>query len=305
MVAIITTGNSPKTKRPGLNGIFGNVYNEKEPVWNKIFQTIQSNKSYEETLEQSSFGLAAVKNQGGDVIYDTDQQIDIFRTLHTVYGLGFIVTEEEMDDNLYAEVSARRTENLAFSMRQTKELVGANILNRAFNSSYTFGVNNPKELIATDHVTLEGSQSNELSPAADISEAAIEDLVIQVMNAKNSRGLRIGLMPEKLIVPNDLFFDATRILESQLRTGTANNDVNVLKLVGTIPEILVNTYLTDTDAFFIQTNARRGLIHYQRKPITFSQDNDFNTNNMKFKAVDRYSFTAEDFRCIFGSEGAA
>lgn len=305
MSGIITTGNFPKTKRPGLAAIFGNVYNEKDPVWSKIFQTVGSNKKYEESLEASSFGLAAAKPEGADVTYDSDQQVDVIRTNHVVYGLGFIVTEEEQDDDLYAEVGARRAANLAFSLRQTKETIASLIFDRAFNSSYTYGVNNPKELIATDHATLAGNQSNELSPAADLSEAALEDLLIQIMNAKNNRGLRIGLMPERLIVPNDLVFEATRILKTQLRPGTGNNDVNAIKLMGSLPEILVNTYLTDTDAYFIQTNAPRGFIHYSRKPLTFSQDNDFSTNNLKYKAVERYSFTPEDWRCVFGSEGAA
>lgn len=304
MSGIITTGNFPKTKRPGLAAIFGNTYNEKPATWSQIFQTIASNKSYEEALEASSFGLAKVKPQGDEVTYDSDEQVDVIRTRHIVYGLGFIVTEEEIDDDLYAEVGARRAQNLAFSMRQTKENVAANVLNRAFNSSYTFGVDNPKELIATDHVTLDGTQSNELDPSADLSEASLEDLVIQIKKAKNNRGLKIGIRPEQLIVPDDLYFEAARILESQLQPGTANNDVNVLYTMGTIPKVLTNTYLTDEDAFFIQTDVPRGAIHYERKALAFSEDNDFSTNNLKYKAVERYSFTVEDWRAFYGSAGA-
>ena len=304
MSGVITTGNYPKTKRPGLQAIFGNTYNEKPATWNQIFQTIASDKSYEESLEASSFGLAKVKPQGDGVTYDSDEQVDIIRTRHIVYGLGFIVTEEEIEDNLYAQLAAQRTQNLAFSMRQTKENVAGNILNRAFNASYTFGVDNPKELIATDHVTLSGTQSNELDPSADLSEAAIEDLVIQIKKAKNNRGLKIGLRPEQLIVPDDLHFEAGRILQSQLQPGTANNDVNVLYTMGTIPKVLNNTYLTDPDAFFIQTDAPRGAIHYERRALQFGEDNDFDTNNMRYKATERYSFTVEDWRAFYGSEGA-
>jgi hypothetical protein len=302
--SIITTGSFPKALRPGLASIFGNVYDEKTAVWSQIFKTEASTKSYEEDLEASSFGLAVLKQQGNSVTFDADMQGDVIRTVHAVMGLGFIITEEEIDDNQYAQLSERRTENLGWSMRQTKEIIANNILNRAFDSSYTFGVNNPKELCSTSHTTFVGSQSNKLNPAADLSQASLQDMVTMVYNAKNNRGLRINLKAERLIVPNELIWTAQEVCNSVLQPGGANNNINSIYTMGVIPEILQDTYLTDTDAWFLQTNAPRGAIHYSRKPIAFSDDNDFATNNMNFKATERYSFTVPDWRAMYGSTGA-
>lgn len=298
----ITTGTFPKALREGLKSIWGRTYDEYNPKWAEMFKTENSFRKYEEDVEATGFGLAPVKAEGGNISYEDDNQGTVNRATNIAYALGFIVTYEEMEDNLYEEISEKRTEALAYSMRQTKEVNGANIMNRAFNSSFTYG--DGVELIATNHPTFSGDQSNELSPAADLSEASLEDLTIQIMNAKNSKGLRIALMPESLIVPNELAFDAQRILESTLQNDSANNAINVLYTKSYIPKIVINPYLTDTDAFFIKTDAPRGLIHYERTPATFDADNDFDTKNMKFSAYERYVFTSVDFRGVYGSEGA-
>lgn len=254
-------------------------------------------------MEATGFGLAPEKPEGTGVSYDSEEQGTVTRYTHVAYALGYIVTREELDDNLYEEVSMRRAQALAFSMRITKETVGANVINRAFNSSFTGG--DGKELIATDHPTKTGTQSNHISTAADLSETALEDLIIQIMGAKNSRGLEINLMPRCLLVPRQLWYEANRILMSTLQNDTANNAVNALRTTNALPDgIKLNHYLTDPDAWFVITNAPRGLTHYQRVPAEFSQDNDFDSENAKAKSYERYSFKWSDWRGLFGSPGA-
>lgn len=304
-MSVISTGNHPKALWPGIKAWWGRQYNEHATEYTDLFETDTSDMSYEELVEATGFGLAPVKEQGSAVSYDTESQGTITRVTHVAYGLGYIVTREELDDNKYEIVSKRRAAALAFAMRQTKENVAANVYNRAFNSSYTFG--DAKELLATDHPTLNGTQSNELATAADLSEASLEDLCVQIMGAKNSRGLNINLMPQSLIVPRQLVFEANRIVKSTLQSGTANNDINAIRVTGQFPGgIKVNHYLTDQDAFFIRTNVPRGtgLVYFQRTPIEFTQDNDFDTSNAKAKNYERYSVSAGDFRALFGSPGA-
>jgi hypothetical protein len=254
-------------------------------------------------VEVTGFGVAPVKSEGAATVYDTETQGTVTRATHVAYSLGYIVTKEEMDDNLYLEVSGTRAKANAFSMYTTKETVAANVYNRAFNSSYTFG--DGKEILATDHPTLSGNQSNELSTAADLSEASLEDLLIQIMNAKNSRGLRISLSPRTLHVAPGNYFNAKRILDSSLQNDTANNAINVIKNSGAIPGGLkVNNYFTDADAWFVRTDAPSGMTMFDRKPIEFSQDNDFDTDNAKAKSYMRFSLTVGDFRALYGSPGA-
>lgn len=303
MSGVISTSNHPKALWPGVKAWWGRQYDEHQIEYTDLFDEDTSDKSREELVEVTGFGLAPQKDQGASVQYDSETQGTVTSSVHVAYALGYIVTREERDDNLYEVVSKRRARANAFSMRQTKETVAGNVYNRAFNSSYTFG--DGKEILATDHPTLSGTQSNELAVAADISEAALEDLTIQIMNAKNSRGLRINLKPKCLIVPPALFYEAHRILDSTGRVLTADNDANVLKDQGIFPEgIKVNHYLTDTDAFFIRTNAPSGLTCFNRTPIDFTQDNDFDTDNAKAKSYERYSFTIGDFRALYGSPGA-
>ncbi len=303
MAGVITTGNHPKALWPGMRAFWGRQYSEHPQEWSQIFDTESSEKAYEEDAEVTGFGLAPIKTQGGAVSYDTETQGQTKRYTHVTYALGYIVTRDEMDDNLYEVVSKRRIKALAFSIRQTEEIVGANVLNRAFNSSYTGG--DSKELCATDHPTVDGTQSNELATAADLSEASLEDLIIQIMEAKNSRGLRISLMPKKLIVPPALAFDAERIINSSLQSGTANNDLNAVKSMGLIKGgAVVNHYLTDSDAWFLQTNAPNGLTRFNRRATEFRQDNDFDTENAKAKSSVRFSVGWTDWRGMFGTPGA-
>jgi hypothetical protein len=303
-MATITSGNHPKAHWPGIKKWFGMKYNEKPLQCSMVFDMQTSDKSYEEMVEATSFGLAPSKGEGASITYDDHAQTNVAKFVHAVYGLGYKVTREEGEDNKYAELSRARSASLSFSMRQTKETVHANIFNRAFNASYTGG--DGKELLATDHPTRTGDQSNELAVAADLSEASIEDLLIQVRNAKNSRGLKINLIGKKLIVhPNDMF-EAKRILGSALRSGTDQNDLNALRDMGMLPEgVMVYDYLTDTDAFFIQTDAPAGLTGFTRRAIDLTDDNDFDTENMCAKATERYSMGWGDWRCLYGSPGAA
>lgn len=302
-MAVITTGNHPKALWPGVRAFWGQKYDKHPQEWSQIFESKSSEKNYEEDVEEIGFGLAPIKAQGASVAYDTQTQGPTTRYTHVVYGLGYIVTQEEIEDNLYKNKAFKRTELLAFSMRQTEETVAANVLNRAFNSSYAGG--DGKELCATDHVVAAGTQSNELATAADLSEASIEDLVIQIMQARNSRGHPIALRPRKLIVPPTLAFEATRILKSALQSGTANNDVNAIKEMGLLQDgVCVNHYLTDNDAWWIKTDCPYGLTRFNRRATTFDKDNDFDTSNAKAKSTVRFSVGWSDWRTVYGSPGA-
>jgi len=301
-MAVITTGSHPKALWPGVYAWFGAKYNEHPQQYTRLFDIKSSSKNYEELVEQTGFGLAPVKAEGSSTAYDSHAQGVTARGTNVAYSLGYIVTREEKADNLYSEVSMQRAASLAFSMAQTRENVGANVYNRAFNSSYTGG--DGKELCATDHGSLAGNQSNELATAADLSEAALEDLTIQIMDAKNSKGLKISLQPKSLIVPTALVYDAQRILESTLQSGTANNDVNALRSMSIIPEVIVNNYLTDADAWFIRTNAPSSLCWFDREPVQFSKDEDFDTDNAKAKAYMRFVPFWGDWRGLYGTPGA-
>jgi hypothetical protein len=303
MAGVITTGNHPKALWLGVNKWFGRSYDEHPVEWKMIFDEETSDKNYEEDVQTTGFGLAPVKAQAGSVSYDSESQGYTKRYTHVVYGLGYIVTEEELEDNLYEEVSKKRSKALAFSMRQTEEIVAANVLNRAFNTSYTGG--DGKAMIVSDHPTLTGNQSNVLTTAADLSEASIEDLCIQIMNATNSRGLKISVMPRKLIVAPNEAFNAERIVKSSLQAGTANNDLNAIKNMGIFPDgVTVNHYLTDTDAWFIKTNVPNGLTRFTRRALKFAQDNDFDSANAKAKATVRFSVGWTDWLGVYGTPGA-
>lgn len=299
----ITTGNHPAALWPGVERWWGVKYNEHPKEWSKIFDERNSKKKYEEEVERTGFGLAPVKAEGSAINYDSETQGNTARYTHVAYALGFIVTKEERDDNLYKEVAFNRTESLAFSMRQTEENVAANILNRGFNSSYAGA--DGKELFATDHPSLAGDQANELSTAADLSESSLEDMLIQIMQVKNKRGLKIALMGKSLIVPPSLYFDACRIVKSTNQPGTANNDINVINREGLLPGgVVVNHYLTDNDAWFVKTNAPAGLTRYTRTATEFGNDNDFDTKNAKAAAYMRFAVGWTDWRGAFGSPGA-
>ena len=301
-MATIATGNHPKALWPGVYSWFGAKYDEHEAQYTKLFDMKSSTKNFEELVQQTGFGLAPVKPEGTGTAYDSHQQGYVARGTNVPYSLGYIVTREELADNLYEEVSMRRAGSLAFSMAQTRENVGANIYNRVISSSYTGG--DAVALGSTAHPSVSGDQSNILATAADLSEASLEDLTIQIMNATDPKGLKISLRPKCLVVPTALVYDSQRILKSNLRSGTADNDPNALKLVGAIPEIIVNNYLTDTDAWFIRTNAPDGLCWFDREPVQFSKDTDFDTDNAKAKGYMRFIPFWGDWRGLYSSSGA-
>jgi len=302
MAGVITTGNHPKALWPGIKAIWGRQYNEHAVEYTDLFDEDTSDQAYEEDFEVTGFGLAPVKPQGSGVQFDSETQGTVSRFTHIAYALGYIVTKEELDDNLYEQVSGRRAQALAFSMRQTKENVAANVYNKAFTGGAVGG--DGADLIDASHPTRSGNQSNLLTTAAELSEASIEAMIIQIMDAKNSRGLKINLMPQCLNVPRQKWFEANRILKSVLQNDTANNATNVLKATNALPKgIKVNHYFTSATAWFIRTNAPRGMICYNRKKAEFTKDNDFNTDNAKAKSYERYSFYWSDFRGIYGTPG--
>lgn len=300
MTGVISTGSVPKLLWPGLNKVWGDEYDQHAQEWRFMVDTLTSDKSYEEDVLMPGFGLAPVQPQGAGVVYDSTQQGYVSRYTNVAYGLGFIVTREAIDDNQYERKALGSAKKLARSLLQTKENVVANIYNRAFNGSYLGG--DGKSLLATDHPTQAGTFSNLI--AADLSEAALEDLIVLLMGAFDDRGLKVNLMPKSLIVPPAQVFDATRILKSQLQNDTANNATNAMRTLGLFPEgVKVNHYLTDPDAYFIRTNVDSGLQLFQRTSPEFTQDNDFDTSNLKYKAYERYVAGWTDPRALWGSQG--
>jgi hypothetical protein len=302
-MSVITTGLNPKALWPGIKAWYGRTYDEFDVQYTDLFETETSDKAYEEVVESVGFGLAVVKPQGQAITYDSDHQGSVNRFTHVGYGLGFIITHEEYRDNLYMDVAKRRAPDLAFSMRQTKENIAANVYNRAFNTSYSYG--DGKAACVTDHPSDIGSQSNRLTTDADMSEASLEDMCIQISNATDSRGRKISLKPKSLIIPTALQFEAYRILKSINQNDTANNAINALRASGSFPDgIKVNNYLTDSDAWFVRTMQRWSLLMFQRDAMEFGQDSDFDTKNLKYAAYERYSVGLADFRGIFGTQGA-
>lgn len=300
MAGVITTGAHPKALWPGVHKFTHMAYNEYPTEYTTIFDVRSSDKNREETVESTGFGLAQVKPEGAAVSYDSHNQGATTTFRHLAYGLGWIVTREENDDNLYSELARSRSRALVYSFRQTKETVHANVLNRAFSSIYPGG--DGKELCATDHPSLGAAQSNELAVAADLSESSLEDLITQISQAQNSRGLKIRLMPRKLIVPPALMFEAERIVNSTLRPGTANNDVNAMRSMGSLPDgVMIYHYLSDDDNWFVQTDVPDGLICFDRTAFQFTRDNDFDTENAKAKGYERYAVGWADWRSIYGS----
>jgi len=303
MTGVINTGSIAKLLWPGLNTVWGKEYAEHPQEWRDLFDQETSDKMYEQDVLMPGFGLAPIKPEGSGVSYDSTSQGYTTQYTHIAYGLGFVVTREAIDDNQYERRALGSAADLAFSFRQTKENVGANVYNRAFNSSYVGG--DGKELLATDHPIQAGTFANELATPADLSEASLEDLSVLIMNTVNDRGMKVSIMPRALIVPPALVFEATRILKSQLQNDTANNAINAIRSMGIFPEgVKVNHYLTDTDAYFVRTNAKNGLKLFQRTSPEFTQDNDFDTSNLKYKGYERYSVGWTDPRGLFGSAGS-
>lgn len=300
-MATITTGTHPKALWPGIKAWWGRSYEEHPIEYLDLFEKQTSDKAYEEEVEITGFGLAPVKPQGQQIFYDIEAQGAVSRFTHVAYALGYIVTFEELRDDLYETVSKRRAAQLAFSMRQTKENVLAGVYNLAFSGS-ALGADGVS-LISNAHPTMSGNQSN-LGTAADISELAVEDLVIQIMQCQNNRGMRISALPMVLLVAPQNFFEANRIYASVLQNDTANNAVNVLKATGTFPKgVKVNHYFTSATAYFIRTNVPNALTYFERDEISFDQDNDFDTKNAKAACYERYSGFWADWRGIYGNQG--
>lgn len=302
-MSVINSGSFAKALWPGVNAWYGKAYDQYETEYDKLFDKFTSNKAFEEDVGVSSFGLAVLKSEGAPISYDSERQAFITRFQHAVYALGFIITREMMEDDQYDVVGQRKAEGLAFSMRQTKEVLGANVYNRAFNASYTGG--DGVALISASHPNIKGGTwSNQISTAADLSEAALEQAAIDIAGFTNDAGLLIAVRPDQLIIPRQMIYEAKRILGTDGRVGTDNNDLNALKTLGVIPKVTVNHFLTDTDAWFIRTNVPHGMKYFERRADQFDMDNDWDTENAKFKATARYSFGWTDPRGLYGSAGA-
>jgi hypothetical protein len=301
-MSVINTGSFSKALWPGVNAWYGKAYNDHKVEYTDIFETHKSRKAWEEDVSVSSFGLAQVRGEGAPVVYDSEQQGFLKRYTHVEYALGFIITKNMVDDDLYDVVGQRKAKALARSMRQTKETVGANVLNRAFTSTYTGG--DAKELLATDHPNIAGgTYANELTTPADIAEASLEQACIDLGKLTDDRGLKIAVRPQKIIVPVDLDFEVNKIMKTEYEVGTANNTVNLVR--SRFPAgVAINHWLTDTDAWFIKTDVDNGMKYFERRGDSFDSDNDFNTDNALFKASARYSFGWSDPRSMFGSPGA-
>jgi hypothetical protein len=289
---------------PGLNALFGLEYARYGEEHKEIYETETSERSFEEETKLSGFSAAPVKNEGSAIAYDNAQEAWTARYNHETIAMGFSITEEAVEDNLYDSLSSRYTKALARAMAYTKQVKAAYVLNQGFAAGVTYG--DGVSLFSTQHPLISGGvNSNRPSTAADLNETSLENAVIQIAGWTDERGLLIAAKPKKLIVPPALQFVATRLLETELRVGTADNDINALKNNGSIPEgYTINHWLTDTNAWFLTTDVPNGLKHFVRTPLQNSMDGDFDTGNVRYKARERYSFGVSDPLGVYGSPGA-
>jgi hypothetical protein len=289
---------------PGLNALFGLEYARYGEQHKEIYEIESSERSFEEETKLSGFAAAAVKNEGSAIQYEAGQEAWTARYNHETIALGFSLTEEAVEDNLYDSLSARYTKALARAMAYTKQVKAAAVLNNGFNSAYTGG--DGSALFSASHSLVSGgTNSNIPSTPADLNETSLEAAVIQIAQWTDERGLLIAAKPKKLIVPPALQFVATRLLETEQRVGTTDNDINALKNNGSIPEgYTVNNFLTDNNAWFLTTDVPNGLKHFVRQSLVTSSDSDFDTGNMRYKARERYSFGWSDPLGMYGSAGA-
>jgi hypothetical protein len=290
---------------PGLNALFGMEYARYGEEHKEIYETETSERSFEEETKLSGFSAAPVKNEGSAIAYDNAQEAWTTRYNHETIALGFSITEEAIEDNLYDSLSARYTKGLARAMAYTKQVKAAATINNGFSAAYPGG--DGVALFSTAHPLVSGgTNSNRPSTAADLNETSLENAVIQIAAWTDERGLLIAAKPKKLIVPPALQFVATRLLETNLRVGTTDNDINALKNNGSIPEgYTINHYLTDTNGWYLTTDVPNGLKHFVRSPLANSMDGDFDTGNVRYKARERYSFGWSDPLGIFGSPGSS
>ena len=292
-----------KELEPGLNALFGLEYKRYEMEHEEIFDKETSERAFEEEVMLSGFGNAAIKAEGSGVSYDQAQETFTARYTHNTIALAFAITEEAIEDNLYDRLASRYTKALARSMANTKQITAANVLNNGFSTSYPGGDGSP--LFSTTHATLAGTFQNTLTTQADLNETSLEQSLIDIANFTDERGLKIAGQGMKLIVPVQGQFTAERLMKSQGRVGTTDNDINAIRNMGMLPQgYVVNHFLTDSDAFFIKTDVPNGMKYFERSPIRTSMEGDFDTGNVRYKARERYSFGWSDPRGIYGSPGA-
>ena len=301
----ISRAQLAKELEPGLNALFGLEYDRYENEHSEIFDEESSDRAFEEEVMLAGFSTAPNKSEGGAISFDDAQETYTARYSHETIALAFSITEEAIEDNLYDRLAGRYTKALARSMAQTKQIKAASILNNAFTAGASAG-GDGVAFMSASHPTVNGTQSNLLTTAADLNETSLEQALIDIAGFQDERGLKIAVRGMKLIIPKELQFVAERVLNSNLRPGSADNDANALKNMGMLPEgAVVNHFLTDTDAFFIKTDAPNGLKYFNRSAIKTAMEGDFDTGNMRFKARERYSFGFSDWRCLFGTPGAA
>lgn len=306
MASLITRSSHPDALWPGVREWFGLNYDQFEEVYSKIFTKVDGELATERLAEATGFGLAKVKTESAPIAYDADAEGYVTQATYTTLGLGYQVTREEMEDNQYDYIAKARASSLAWSMATTIEYVHANLFINGFSNNYVFGDNQP--LFSASHPTKSGTQSNLPTTNADFSEASLEDMSKRIYLAQNSRGLQINLQPEMIIVSAADMFNATRILESQLRTGSANNDINAIKSMNMIPKgALVNPYLgvESTQAWYLKTNIQqgKGLLSLWRREPELEKDNEFDTENMKAKTTARFVASVADWRSVYGTPG--
>ena len=299
----ISRGQLVKELEPGLNALFGLEYKRYENQHAEIFDTENSDRAFEEEVMLSGFANAQVKPEGSGVTFDNAQETFTARYSHETIALAFAITEEAIEDNLYDRLASRYTKALARSMANTKQVRAANVLNNAFNANFAGG--DGVELCSAVHPTIAGTFSNELATSADLNETSLEQSLIDIAAFTDERGLKVAARGVKMIIPSELQFTAERLMKSEGRVGTADNDINAVVSMGMIPQgYVVNNYLTDTDAYFIKTDVPNGMKMFVRSPIKTAMEGDFDTGNVRYKARERYSFGFSDPRGIFGSPGA-
>ena len=299
----ISRAQLAKELEPGLNALFGLEYDRYENEHSEIFDEEPSDRAFEEEVMLAGFTTAPVKEEGSAITFDSAQETYTARYTMETIALAFSITEEAIEDNLYDRLASRYTKALARSMAQTKQIKAAAILNNAFSTSSPIG--DGAALCSSAHPSLTGNQRNQLSTPADLNETSLEQMLIDISGITDERGLKVAIRGTKLIIPKELQFIAERLMATNLRTATADNDINALRSMGMLPQgAVVNHFLTDTDAFFIRTDAPNGFKLFNRSPIKTAMEGDFDTGNMRFKARERYSFGVSDWRCVFGTAGA-
>jgi phage major head subunit gpT-like protein len=306
---VISTGNHPKALWPGVAVWFGNSYNDYPAEWKSLVTDIKtSDKNYEEVVQDTGFAIAPAKAQGAGVAFDANVQGYVTRATHVTYALGYAVTMEELQDNLYEQVSMSRSKANAFSQAQTRELVTANVMNKGFSTALQI-IGDGAAFFSTSHpLSNGGSFANKPTTDVDLSEASLEDALIAIAGFQNDRGLQIAIMPKQLVVSRQNQFNAARILKSTYQNDTAQNAINAIKAMNILPDgFTVNHYLTDVNAWFVKNEipTGSGFTFWERMPVTFDKDNDFNTKNALASSITRFSVAVADPRCYYGSSGAS